>query len=769
MGRQPGHDGTGGAPGPDPLPGGTPEPGPVPLPPRGAPGIPAAGPAGTAVPPAGPAGTAVPSGFGLGGQWDACAPSAALAVAVEAAAGPGWLCDGLTRDGMVGLLRQWQAVESWAAAGKLGVLRALIRDEDQPLPGGSYRGGLPEGWTKSLTHEVAAALAVSVTSAENLMWLAWDLHVRLPATGELLAAGELTLAKARAVDQALAPLTDQDAAAAEALIIPELGGKTHSQVAGLAAQAAVTVDPESATRRREEAERTRSRVLMFREESGAAGLSGRDLPTDQALAAHARVCERAAEYHDCGVFGEARMDQLRATAYLDLINGTTAEARITAGHLATQTPPGTAASDGHRAAHTTIADSGPRPASEKVGQGNDDPGPVSDEGGAGNDDPGTACGDGGPGSGTLGNAGGIRPGTADSRDADAPGSGDAHGPGSGDADRGPTSGDPRSDDPRGDDPGSGGPSGGRPPGSSPPDTGPAGPAGPAPATGATGPSSPPRLADLVLPLATLLGLAERPGEGHGLGPLDPSLVRDLAGAATASPHTRLCITVTNQDGIAIGHGCARPARRRKNSPDTGNTSAGRAAGPGLPARIQLTITESRLKHLAQAAEDLGQAAGPPGTSVWQLTPDDQPRPPGGAGTPGICGPPGGAGTWTLTLPDGRRLAIALEPMPTFDCDHRHETHAYQPNDMLRHLVQVRDGECTFPPCSRHARDTDFEHATPYDKGGRTCSCNAGSRSRQCHRVKQSPGWNVAQPRPGWHEWTTPAERTYVQGPKRYPV
>jgi hypothetical protein len=84
---------------------------------------------------------------------------------------------------MTGLLRRWQALESWAAAGKLGVLRALIRDEDQPLPGGSYRGGLPEGWTRSLTHEVAAALAMSVTSAENLIWLAWDLHAQLPAPG----------------------------------------------------------------------------------------------------------------------------------------------------------------------------------------------------------------------------------------------------------------------------------------------------------------------------------------------------------------------------------------------------------------------------------------------------------------------------------------------------------------------------------------------------------------------------------------------------------
>ena len=40
---------------------------------------------------------------------------------------------------------------------------------------------------------------------------------------------------------------------------------------------------------------------------------------------------------------------------------------------------------------------------------------------------------------------------------------------------------------------------------------------------------------------------------------------------------------------------------------------------------------------------------------------------------------------------------------------------------------------------------------------------------ECHRVKQSNGWNVTQPLPGWHEWTTPSGRTYLQGPKRYPI
>jgi len=49
----------------------------------------------------------------------------------------------------------------------------------------------------------------------------------------------------------------------------------------------------------------------------------------------------------------------------------------------------------------------------------------------------------------------------------------------------------------------------------------------------------------------------------------------------------------------------------------------------------------------------------------------------------------------------------------------------------------------------------------------TCACNAGARSRACHRVKQSLGWKVTQPKPGWHQWQTPAGRIYVQEPKRY--
>src|SRR6185437_6563839 len=74
---------------------------------------------------------------------------------------------------------------------------------------------------------------------------------------------------------------------------------------------------------------------------------------------------------------------------------------------------------------------------------------------------------------------------------------------------------------------------------------------------------------LTVPLATLLGLAGRPGEIPGLGPVDPWLARDLAAASAANPKTSWCLTVTDGRGRAAGHACARPepASRAPAGPD----------------------------------------------------------------------------------------------------------------------------------------------------------------------------------------------------------
>jgi len=91
---------------------------------------------------------------------------------------------------------------------------------------------------------------------------------------------------------------------------------------------------------------------------------------------------------------------------------------------------------------------------------------------------------------------------------------------------------------------------------------------------------------LTIPLATLLELADRPGEIPGLGPVDPWLARDLARASAASPKTTWCFTVTDDQGHAIGHGCARPEpmkhpRRRADPRETGRPGGHDPPGLGF--------------------------------------------------------------------------------------------------------------------------------------------------------------------------------------------
>src|SRR5580693_4683011 len=152
------------------------------------------------------------AGFGHDGPWAAAAPSAALATALEYAAGPAGLYDGADTGALVGIARQWAAVESWAAAGKLAALRAMTREDDDGSPRLRRRPGQPDGWDDSLTYEVSAALAMGPVSADNLACLAWTLGARLAGTGALLADGTLTLSKARLIAQLFDPLDDAEAA-----------------------------------------------------------------------------------------------------------------------------------------------------------------------------------------------------------------------------------------------------------------------------------------------------------------------------------------------------------------------------------------------------------------------------------------------------------------------------------------------------------------------------------------------------------------------------
>jgi hypothetical protein len=153
---------------------------------------PNAGPAGDPdpEPPASGGSSASPASPDRGGTWDTGAPGPELAAALAAAAGPEWRCRGASGEQHIGILGRLAALESWAAAGKLGVIRALIRDDDPGFLCGSRHGDLPDVWEDALASEIALALAASVPSADKTMRSAWELGARLPEINTLHRSGD---------------------------------------------------------------------------------------------------------------------------------------------------------------------------------------------------------------------------------------------------------------------------------------------------------------------------------------------------------------------------------------------------------------------------------------------------------------------------------------------------------------------------------------------------------------------------------------------------
>ena len=228
-----------------------------------------------------------------------------------------------------------------------------------------------------------------------------------------------------------------------------------------------------------------------------------------------------------------------------------------------------------------------------------------------------------------------------------------------------------------------------------------------PRPGSAGPAGLGGAIHLTLPAMTWLGLADRPGDLAGLGPVDAFTARDLAGLLAASGAAAWHVTLTTPDGRAVAHACPR----------------------GQPPR----------------------ETGPPrGTG-----------PPIGTGQVGT-GPPGEAGARWLA-------GLTFDWLERGTCRHTRQTTAYQPGPRLRHLLAVRNPTCGAPGCRRPATRCDNEHTIPFGPAGRTCECNCGPVCRLHHRTKQAPGWSVNQPEPGTLTWTAPSGRTYVTRPEPYPI
>ena len=554
------------------------------------------------------------AGFASGKPLDIAPGCAALASFLEEVAGGDDRYAGASDDELLGVICGWDRVEANASARKHAAVAELIRR--RPAAGCAPDGPaqMPQSVDEFTGRELGAVLGVSGRDAGEMLDVAWYLDVNLPGTKAAFRAGILSRDKAAVIAAATAFLDPGEARAAEAMVLGRTGALTPPALRAAISRAVMDVNPGKAKQRREHMAK-RTRVERWAEDSGNAGLAGRELPPAEVLAADQRVTAWAKQLRQAGLDGD--MDQLRARAFMDIL-------------LGTDSRPLSGSPDGPRG----------------TGQAGD---------------------------GETGQA----------RDGGSPGHA-----GSG----------PRR----------------------PRDPAPAGPA-----AGVIPPGFAGRIT-LTIPAPTLLDLADRPGEMAGLGPIDPDLARDLAAAAARSPRSTWCVTVTDQDGHAIGHGCARPAP----------AGTSKRHKPGVP-----------------------DGPDPPSGPSFTFTPAGQP------------GPPGGHGPWRLSTGTAgqRDLLIQIGPIPTRSCDHRHEAKGHDPGVMLRHLAQVRHATCTGPGCRRPAVNCDFEHNVSYESGGRTCLCNGNPKCRHDHRLKQDPRWQAEQLENGDVRWTTPSGRQYVTEPTRYPI
>ena len=95
--------------------------------------------------------------------------------------------------------------------------------------------------------------------------------------------------------------------------------------------------------------------------------------------------------------------------------------------------------------------------------------------------------------------------------------------------------------------------------------------------------------NLTVPLTTWLGLAAAPGDLAGYGPITAATARQILADARSDPTTRWCLTITDDEDRAIGHGCV--TRRQVNE---GTGTRPRRDGTPETHGSNLTIDMRRL-------------------------------------------------------------------------------------------------------------------------------------------------------------------------------
>ena len=312
-------------------------------------------------------------GFAEAGRADTMAPGSLLAMILDVIAGDeGEGLAGLSDDQLIGFLSGTRRMESRIAWAQMAAIKEFA---SRPR-----RKGFA-------ADEIADAFNLTWLSAAGDISYATTVARRLPRTFAALAAGKIHPVKVKIIEESTSILSDEDAAKADAELAEVAQSLTYGKLRAAASKLVLKLDPEAVRKRKERAKREVN-VRHFREESGNAGITGREMPSVEVLASMQHVEDRARALRAAGVPGT--WEALKARALLDLLQER--DTRMTLGDSAQD--------DGASAGAQPGTADGESPASAHPGE----PGPPEDGddgsgGSGGGSDPG-----GGPGSG--GSAGG---------------------------------------------------------------------------------------------------------------------------------------------------------------------------------------------------------------------------------------------------------------------------------------------------------------------------------------------------------------------------
>jgi hypothetical protein len=204
----------------------------------------------------------------------------------------------------------WEKIGAWVHARQYEEIAQFVATAEAAPSAGMNRVQAVE----SAQAEVGLMLRLSPGGAAWRVGEARQLVEGFPAAFAALHAGAITLVKARIIAEGCADLDVAGAAVVEQKVLPRAPGQTNGQLRAAVRRAVLRVDGEAAARRRERKRRERG-VVLYPERDGMATLSA-TLPAAEAVGTFAVLDQHA---RGCGSADERPMAARRADALVDLV------------------------------------------------------------------------------------------------------------------------------------------------------------------------------------------------------------------------------------------------------------------------------------------------------------------------------------------------------------------------------------------------------------------------------------------------------------------